>query len=61
MSEEIDLHNVAETVMWLVRSVRDDSTILRSAETQRPMCRLHDYTEFEMYELAQAVDSEDRF
>lgn len=57
MSEELDLDNVAETVMWLVRTIKDDF----STDSQRPYCRLNEYTEFEMYELRQARDSEDRF
>ena len=60
MSEEIDLNNVGETVMWLVRTVRDGS-ISGSLEPPKQYCRLNDFSEFEIYELCQARDSEDRF
>jgi hypothetical protein len=59
MSEEIDLRNVAVTVMWLVNTIKDESVSI--VDQQRPLCRLNDYSEYEMYELRQAVDSEDRF
>jgi len=60
MSEEIDLNNVAVTVMWLVNTVRDESANSAS-DIQKSYCQLNDYSEGEMYELRQARDSEDRF
>ncbi len=60
MSEEIDLNNVAVTVMWLVNTVRDES-VNSVLDIQKSYCQLNDYSEFEMYELRQARDSEDRF
>jgi hypothetical protein len=60
MSEELDLNNVGETVMWLVRTIRDDSQ--SGLATEKPkVCKLNDYSEFEMYQLKQAMDGEDRF
>ena len=59
MSEELDLSNVGETVMWLVRAIRDDSMI--NSDAQKQYCRLNEFSEFEKYELYQAMDSEDRF
>ena len=60
MTEEIDLDNVGAAVMWLVSSIKGDSSTTKSAESTT-LCRLNDYSEFEMYELKQAIDGEDRF
>ncbi|MBX9720562.1 MAG: hypothetical protein K2X81_04115 [Candidatus Obscuribacterales bacterium] len=47
----------ALTVMWLVSKVKNEST---NQQDPSRVCKLNDYSEFEMYQFRQAVDSEDR-
>ncbi len=47
----------ALTVMWLVSKVKNEST---NHQDPSMVCKLNDYSEFEMYQFRQAVDSEDR-
>lgn len=58
MSEQFD-PEVAESVLWLVNKVRESS-----AETSKhdewQVCKLNDFSSFEMSQLIQAMDSEDR-